>query len=85
MRRTARDISPDRAAILVALAIVFALGAGRYLRRRGGVDDSGVSFVCPGCGQRLKVNAAVAGKAVKCAQCGTAVLFPSAAEAPRHV
>jgi serine/threonine protein kinase len=38
-----------------------------------------VSFPCPGCRQKLKVKAGLAGKKVKCPQCGRAVLVAAAA------
>jgi predicted RNA-binding Zn-ribbon protein involved in translation (DUF1610 family) len=37
-----------------------------------------VSFPCPGCGKSLKARAELAGKKVKCPQCGLAVLVPEA-------
>jgi RNA polymerase sigma factor (sigma-70 family) len=36
-----------------------------------------VSFPCPGCGKLLKVKAELAGRKVKCPQCGRAVLIPA--------
>ena len=33
-----------------------------------------VSIACPDCGKKLKVKAELAGKKVKCGQCGKAVL-----------
>jgi hypothetical protein len=35
-----------------------------------------VAVACPGCGKKLKVRAALAGKKVKCPQCGQAILVP---------
>jgi hypothetical protein len=35
-----------------------------------------LSFVCPGCGKKLKVRAELAGKRVKCPQCARAVPVP---------
>jgi len=35
-------------------------------------------FQCPGCGKNLKAKVELAGKKVKCPQCGTAVLVPGA-------
>lgn len=36
-----------------------------------------VSFVCPDCGKTLKARMELAGKKVKCTQCGSAVVVPS--------
>jgi hypothetical protein len=41
-----------------------------------------ISFSCSACGKALKAKAGLAGKKVKCSQCGTAVLVP-ATEADR--
>jgi DNA-directed RNA polymerase subunit RPC12/RpoP len=38
----------------------------------------GISFGCSGCGKRLKARAEMAGKKVKCPQCGQAVLVAAA-------
>jgi hypothetical protein len=43
----------------------------------GGGEAPPISLRCPGCGQALKARAGLAGKRVKCRQCGQAVLVPS--------
>jgi DNA-directed RNA polymerase subunit RPC12/RpoP len=71
-----------------------ALGAWLYLRQRLDPPDpspsaaakdqpasSSVSLACPDCGKKLKAKAEMAGKKVKCSQCGKAVLVPSEPEA----
>jgi len=66
-------------ALAIGLGIVFlaAMGfGGVYLlrRRNASTELAGfVSVVCPTCDKRLKVKVELAGKKVKCSQCGNAV------------
>ena len=65
------------AGIAIPLLAAIALGGFLYLRR-GKVpasNDSPPAFLalaCPDCGKKLKVKAELAGKKVKCGQCGKA-------------
>jgi serine/threonine protein kinase len=49
-----------------------------------GPGDTEMSFPCSGCGAALKVRTELAGKKVKCPRCGTALVVPAAAPAPRR-
>jgi predicted RNA-binding Zn-ribbon protein involved in translation (DUF1610 family) len=59
---------------------------GMPVTREGGEEKSGpadlkaaapiIAFPCPGCGKNLRVRAALAGKKVKCPQCGHGVFVP---------
>ena len=65
--------------LAVTLLAAVALGAALYLRRRTppAVVSKPAGFLtlaCPVCGKKLKVKAELAGKKVKCSQCGKAVL-----------
>jgi len=69
-------------ALLVGLAVIGVLALGFFLRRRGApassaAERSPVTFPCSDCGKLLKVKANLAGKKVKCIQCGAAVLVPA--------
>jgi hypothetical protein len=80
------------AALLLALSITLAVVFGLWFRRRAGektahasAEDeqaraeagaTPVSFPCSVCGRRLKAKPALAGKKVKCTQCGNAVVVP---------
>ncbi len=35
-----------------------------------------IAFQCPGCGKKLKTKAELAGKKIKCPECGNAVVVP---------
>jgi predicted RNA-binding Zn-ribbon protein involved in translation (DUF1610 family) len=77
-------------ALIVVLALATSLGAWLYWRRRrtGPAADapapgaqpqseavtSAISLPCSSCGRNLKANAALAGKKVKCPQCGKLVV-----------
>jgi hypothetical protein len=71
------------ATLLLALAVGAALGVAHFVRKRHAADHAR-AFACPGCGTRLTTGTDIAGKAVQCGQCGTAVHFPATFEAPRH-
>ena len=77
----------------LGLALVILLGGGLALwhaRRKGAIHPAPgtlpapepanppLTFACSGCGKRLKVRAALAGKKVRCPQCGQAVAVPLA-------
>ena len=60
------------------LLIAFAV---YYLRRKraaasGQPDESSLAFACSACGKSLTAKSTLAGKNVKCPQCGQAVLVP---------
>jgi DNA-directed RNA polymerase subunit RPC12/RpoP len=78
--------------LAIALAFAVAVGTWLYLRQRRGATEPAavrekpadsdaaspsVSFACSDCGKKLKAKAEMAGKKVKCSQCGMAVLVPS--------
>jgi hypothetical protein len=70
-------------AIVVGLLLISAAGAWWFARRRGGktvavgpLADAPVAMACPGCGKTLQARPELAGKKVKCPQCGKAVLVP---------
>jgi DNA-directed RNA polymerase subunit RPC12/RpoP len=78
-------------ALVITLAIASALGLFLYFRGRGAekktpekhsiVTESAVAteivtFACSSCGKKLKTNVTMAGKNMKCPQCGKAVLVP---------
>jgi hypothetical protein len=72
------------AGIAIPLLAAVALGAVFYWRRRNAPTASAapptfLSLACPGCGKKLKVKAELAGKKVKCGQCGKAVLVEAGA------
>ncbi len=73
----------------LGITLVLAIGAGAWLilRQRGSAPESkpavnadvspaSLVVTCAGCGKNLKVKAEMAGKKVKCSQCGKAVLVP---------
>ena len=73
----------------LAMLAILALGLVLVLRRRQPAstilpeskDDApptqaSLSFPCSKCGKRIKVRSAIAGKKVKCPQCGQATLVP---------
>ena len=75
----------------VTLAFAIGLSAWLLLRNRypstaspanepakSETTSATVAFACSGCGKNLKANKAMAGKKVKCSQCGNAVLVPKA-------
>ena len=68
----------------IALPILAAITIGGVLllrRRKPAVTSSPpsefLSLACPDCGKKLKVKAELAGKKVKCGQCGKAVPVPA--------
>jgi hypothetical protein len=73
----------------LGLGVTLPLGFGiwAYLRRHRApvakapaypaVAGPVVAFPCPGCAKRLKARANLAGKRVKCPQCGRAVPVPA--------
>jgi hypothetical protein len=72
------------AAILLGVALsACALAAWLHRRPRnklpanGSDSDASAAVVCPGCNKRLQVKAGLAGKKVKCAQCGEVVAIPA--------
>src|ERR1019366_961464 len=78
-------------AVAVAVGIAIALLAaitvgGAFYRRRPkppaatNPSTAFVSFACRDCGKKLKVKAELAGKKVKCGQCGKAVLVERSEE-----
>ena len=72
--------------IALPLLAALVLGVVFYLRRRKPAPPSNpsaafVSIACPDCGKKLKVKAALAGKKVRCGQCGKAVLVAERDEA----
>ncbi len=81
------------AVIVIGVGLVVALallsGAILFVARRKGPPqpdtaldalpaDNAVAFICPDCGKHLKAKPALAGKKVKCIQCGKAVPVPTA-------
>ena len=56
-------------AILLVLAAILVVG---YRRRRA----PAVAFACAGCGKQLKSKAEMAGKKIKCPQCGSVAVVP---------
>jgi DNA-directed RNA polymerase subunit RPC12/RpoP len=69
-------------AVGLALALAVWLGV-RRTRRAGAVRPAAprpaVSWACAACGKTLRARAALAGKKVRCPQCGQAVLVPGTA------
>ncbi len=77
------------AGLLVGLTVillgVLAFGAWFLLRVKGSASartptvaaGTALSFACPNCARTLKVKPELAGKKVKCARCGKAVLTPA--------
>jgi RNA polymerase sigma factor (sigma-70 family) len=83
------------AALIVAVAITAVLAAGVWLvgrRRRPAAkaavvppdadEQARLSIHCPGCGKGLRARVELAGKDVKCPNCGHMVLVPPGQPAP---
>jgi hypothetical protein len=67
------------AALLVGLGITLALVLGLWVlsrRGRGAPVSPAFSFPCPECRKKLRARAELAGKEVKCPQCGRRVPVP---------
>jgi hypothetical protein len=64
------------------LAVGLAFEVRRNVANRGSAARAGpaatIEFVCAGCGTRLKVKSALAGKKVQCPQCAAAPEVPAA-------
>jgi hypothetical protein len=65
--------------LTAGVALVFVAGLTlvvRQVRRRGAATDTATlaavspTLACPGCGKNMKYTAALAGRKVKCSQCG---------------
>jgi serine/threonine protein kinase len=73
-------------AFLVSLAFAVRMSLRRLpagpAPSGAGAPAAPLSFVCPGCGKKLKVKAELAGKKVKCPQCGKPAQVPEAKAAP---
>lgn len=67
-----------RPAVMVALAILLVLAVVLVVvyRRRGAAAS--VAFACDNCGKQLKSKVELAGKKVKCPQCGSVAVVPRA-------
>jgi hypothetical protein len=65
-------------AVVLGLLLAGAAGTWWLARRRGGPAVAAAPFAvtCPGCGKNLRARPELAGKKVKCPQCGKAVLVP---------
>ena len=71
-------------ALALCLIVTLLVGLGVFVRRRSrqtpppsreGAQPF-VAFACAGCGKKLRAAPALAGKKVKCSQCGQPVLVP---------
>jgi hypothetical protein len=71
-------------AAILALAVLVVLSLGFLFRKRGrppgaSAELATISFACPHCAKSLRARTDLAGKKVKCGQCGAGVLVPTPA------
>ena len=72
--------------IIAAVLAVVVLRRGATAAKSRDNDSTAkvamVSFPCVGCGKKLKAKTELAGKSVKCPQCGKSTAVPSVDDAP---
>ncbi len=62
--------------ILVAVALIVAVGGYIFVRSRPAVEEEYLHFNCPSCGRRLRYRSKQAGHQGACPRCRESFVFP---------